>query len=478
MSTIELLDFQQEATDRLIEQALNYYTGTPDRMGGRTVPFIGQLKAVTGAGKTPILAKVVSAFAPAIVLWTTKFGSVVDQTAFNLGAGGKYHHLLGTGSIEIIRLGDIASSTEWNRILDRKDGLTILISTVAAWNSSLKDERLNVHRALYNGDWGSKSRWEQLKTERSRDLWVVYDEGHNTTTEQVELLDDLDPAGFFVASASPLKGKLLYYLSGLPTPEQRKQRIVSISTRDVVDAQLLKSTISLADYESATEEMVAAVVRRREGLEKKLQAYGKSFKPKAIYVVEESKTRPSEIWRILVNRCHILPQDIAVCTDTRDLPKDAARVASIDQLSDQYTHIIFNKRLQEGWDDPSVYVCYFDGKTESATRIQQVLGRALRQPGATHMSDEDLNTAYFFINCPNELLEKITDELKEELRIYKGPEEPDDFEPFKFKLEREIILPIPLKDEWVGKLKIPRLSLVLPDNGNRKKDRLQQLVEE
>jgi len=36
-------------------------------------------------------------------------------------------------------------------------------------------------------------------------LWVVYDEAHNTTSEQVELLDDLNPAGFFVASASPIR---------------------------------------------------------------------------------------------------------------------------------------------------------------------------------------------------------------------------------------------------------------------------------
>jgi len=27
--------------------------------------------------------------------------------------------------------------------------------------------------------------------DRKRPLWIVYDEAHNTTTEQVELLDDL-----------------------------------------------------------------------------------------------------------------------------------------------------------------------------------------------------------------------------------------------------------------------------------------------
>ena len=48
------------------------------------------------------------------------------------------------------------------------------------------------------------------------------------------------------------------------------------------------------------------------------------------------------------------------------------------------------------------------------------------------MSDEDLNTAYFFVNCPNEALERIVDDLKEELRIYKDEDESEDCEPFQF----------------------------------------------
>jgi type III restriction enzyme len=462
------MDFQQEAAANLIESAINYFAIGQDKMGGRPVPFVGQLKAVTGAGKTPILATVVGRLSPAIILWTTKFGSVVDQTVSNLSVGGKYHHLLGNASVEVIDFGDIQSPAKWQRILENKAGLTILVSTVAAWNSSVKDDRLNVHRSDPNSDWGDKSRWEQLKTLRERPLYVVYDEAHNTTTEQVELLDELDPSGFLIASASPVKGKLQSYLT-LLSDEQRKQRIISVNTRAVVDAQLLKSTISLSDYDSSSEEMITDVVERRKALEKKLQASSNSTMPKAIYVVEASnisakgvESRPITIWKHLVNQCSVAVDSIAICTNTKDIPKDAVRVETVDKLSDQYTHIIFNKKLQEGWDDPSVYVCYFDGKTNSATRIQQVIGRALRQPNAKHLSDEDLNTAYFFINCPNEALEKIVDELKEELRIYKDDAAPDDFEPFQFKEERKALPKIPLKPQWDGKLRVPRLQLELP----------------
>jgi type III restriction enzyme len=237
VSGIELLDFQQEAASKLVGSAVAYFTGGPDISAGKPVPFVGQLQAVTGAGKTPILADVVGRLKPAIILWTTKFGSVVDQTVANLR--GKYLHLLGKGVVEILNFSEVTSAAQWEYLIDRKDGLTVLVSTVAMWNSSEKDERLNVHRPCK--DWGEKTRWERLKSDRKRPLWVVYDEAHNTTSEQVELLDDLNPAGFFVASASPIKGKLQFYLSGLPA-DVRAKRIIPVSTRAVVEAQLLKST--------------------------------------------------------------------------------------------------------------------------------------------------------------------------------------------------------------------------------------------
>ena len=471
MSRIELLDFQQEAATKLVETAVAYFTGGADVVGGRPVPFVGQLQAVTGAGKTPILADVVGRLKPAIILWTTKFGAVVDQTVANLQ--GKYRHLVGKGGVEVLNFGEVASPAQWEHIIERKDGLTVVVSTVAMWNSSEKDERLNVHRPC--SDWGARTRWDRLKLDRKRPLWVVYDEAHNTTTEQVELLDDLNPAGFFVASASQIKGRLQFYLTSLPE-DIRQRRIIPVSTRAVVEAQLLKSTISLADYDSGSDEMIQDVVQRRQDLENKLNGASPSIVPKAIYVVEASnrhvksvEPRPVAIWRTLVKLCKVPPERIAVCTNTRDLPKDAVRVQSIDQLSDDFTHIIFNKKLQEGWDDPSVYACYFDGKTKSATRIQQVLGRAVRQPGAAHLSDASLNTAYFFFNCPNELLEKITDQLKEELRIYNGDE--PDFEPFEFRDERKAITKIPVKKKHVGKLTVPNLQPEMPTG-----DRLCKLI--
>lgn len=92
MARLELLDFQQVAANKLFQTAIAYFVGGQDKLGGRLVPFVGQLKAVTGAGKTPILASVIGRIHPALILWTTKFGSVVDQTVANLRTGGKSRH--------------------------------------------------------------------------------------------------------------------------------------------------------------------------------------------------------------------------------------------------------------------------------------------------------------------------------------------------------------------------------------------------
>src|SRR5207253_1142760 len=104
--------------------------------------------------------------------------------------------------------------------------------------------------------------------------------------------------------------------------------------------------------DSSQEEMILDVVKRRKKLEQVFNKIGSAIVPKAIYVVETSNAQkgaepvPITIWRTLVKQGKISPASIAICTNTKELPKDAVRVATIDQLSDTFTHIIFNKKLQ------------------------------------------------------------------------------------------------------------------------------------
>lgn len=70
--SVTLLDFQAQAAAQLSEAAdewVNAYAHNGVQYIGRTpIPFLGHLKAVTGAGKTPILTKVVGDLQNAVVL--------------------------------------------------------------------------------------------------------------------------------------------------------------------------------------------------------------------------------------------------------------------------------------------------------------------------------------------------------------------------------------------------------------------------
>jgi type III restriction enzyme len=66
-------------------------------------------------------------------------------------------------------------------------------------------------------------------------------------------------------------------------------------------------------------------------------------------------------------------------------------------VAGNYRHIIFNLGLQEGWDDPECYFAYIDKSMQSNVQVEQVIGRALRQPNAQHVEAEILNTAHFYV---------------------------------------------------------------------------------
>lgn len=133
------------------------------------------------------------------------------------------------------------------------------------------------------------------------------------------------------------------------------------------------------------------------------------YRPKVLYVVESSNpragrgeiiARPVAIWDYLREK-KIAADEIAVYTQTKVLPDEAERVSALSDLEARHRHIICNRALQEGWDDPEAYVEYFDDESSSYTRIAQIIGRALRQPGAQHFADDDLNTAYLYVRVAN-----------------------------------------------------------------------------
>ncbi|MFO1464323.1 MAG: DEAD/DEAH box helicase family protein [bacterium] len=476
----KLFPFQEEAATKLLSASLAWIGqaakfGHP-RFGSAIIPFLGQLKAVTGSGKTPILAKVVSGLGNGVVLWTSRSSAVVEQTYNNLR--GKYRELLPRKDIEVIR--DIPGHAAWRKLIDSKAGLTIWLLTVASWNeaesaagSGSAEARLNLHRI--HPDWsGERSPWDQIRNDLQRPIWVVSDESHNQSSVQLDQLVDLRPKGFFMASATPLQTDLFRKwadtLTNDPTwQDLYKQSLVSVPTREVVEAELLKTTIEFIDFNSGTEESLDGVLNAMGQLDQAVKKERVGINPRAIYVVQQSnvprgsieEARPVIIWRYLRSK-KVPNEEIAIYTDTKFLPPDAQKISSLSQLRPHHKHIIFNQTLQEGWDDPEAYVCYFDGVTKSFIRIRQIVGRILRQPEARHHVGERLNTATIILKTPAASYETVVEELKTELRLYAPADEPD-FVPIKVKTRKDPLPAISFRAKLTKKISLPRYAVKAPD---------------
>ncbi|MEU6099012.1 hypothetical protein [Streptomyces sp. NPDC047079] len=473
--SITLFDFQEEAAARLTEAAEEWTHAFSKRVryyGTVPIPFVGHLKAVTGAGKTPILAKTVGNLEPALVLWTSKSSAVVEQTYRNLA--GKYRHLL-PGNTQILR--ERPSKGEWEQLIEAERGLTIWVTTVGSWNEvdaatagGSESARLNMHRP--HPDWGGDmSPWEQLRTELRRPTWVVYDESHNQTPAQLDQLIGLKPIGFLLASATPpMSSQFAEFAKVIDAdPEMRpiaEKARVRISTKDIVENQLLKHTIAVENFDSDPDQLLDASIVLHRRLVKSAEDSGANINPKVLYVVEKSNpvkdelvARPVAIWEHLRDR-GVPAEEIAIYTQTKVVPDDAVRVSSLSELQPHHRHIICNRALQEGWDDPEAYIEYFDDESNSYVRIAQVIGRALRQPGAEHFADDVLNTATLFVRVPNKRFEEIVAGLKQELSLYAT----DDDDPagsiaVRVRTKGDPLPAVALRPNYDGVLKLPNYQL-------------------
>lgn len=476
MSDIKLFDFQEQAAEQLTEAIEEWIQscaehGVP-QLGRTQIPFVGHLKAVTGAGKTPILATVVGNLKNGVVLWTSKSSAVVDQTARNLG--GKYRHLLPPDTKVV---SERPAKGEWEQLMESERGLTIWVTTVGSWNEveaaeagGSESARLNMHRP--HKDWGGEtSPWEQLRTSLKRPLWVVYDESHNQTPVQLDQLVGLNPIGFLLASATPPEGGRFEEFAKVIAEDEFVADIaakgrVRVSTQDVVTNQLLKHTIDVENFDSDAEVLLDAVIELHDELTRKAEAEGTGLTPKALYVVEKSNptkedlvARPIAIWEYLRNR-GVPAEKIAVYTQTKILPDDAVRVSSLSGLLPHHTHIICNRTLQEGWDDPEAYIEYFDDQSNSYVRISQIIGRALRQPDARHFGEEALNTASLFIRVPNQRFDSIIEGLKRELNLYATDESnPGASGAVRLRTRKDPLNPVPVKSALGGRYSLPQYQL-------------------
>ena len=445
---MDLLPFQIEAATQIADRFQSYVSDPLKVRGSKIVPFYQNLSSITGSGKTLILADAIEQIrgrlpVEPIVLWLSKGRVVVWQTYTNL-ATGKYADLL--GGYEIRPLLDCTPSHVENSSV----GL-LLIATVAKFNQKEKDQG---DRKIFRVglDVADKSLWEMLKSRKTttgirRPLILVYDEGHNLSNQQTELLLELEPEALIAASATMrIPEKMTAIVDRLRNDLgwSDSDMVTSVPSAKVVDSGLVKKHIMLGGYVTPMEVAVTEMTAEVKRAEQAAKALGLKFEPKAIYVsntntvdgssitedvsrpFKERQARPILIWRHLVERCGVNPNEIAVYCDLKLDPRAPAPQpfhlfnggdTDYDRfITGNFRHVIFNLGLQEGWDDPDCCFAYIDKEMGSPDQVTQIVGRVLRQPGAQHYASAILNTAHFYIRTDEKhVFETILDDVRKKL---------------------------------------------------------------
>jgi type III restriction enzyme len=285
---VDLLPFQIESSTQIADRLQAYLKEPLTVTRTRILPFYQHLSAITGAGKTLILADAVEQIrsrlpAEPIVLWLSKGRVVVWQTLTNL-ADGKYRDLI--GGFDVKPLLDCTPSDVENS----RRGL-LLVATVGKFNQKDKEHG---DRKIFNVglDAATKSLWELLRKRKNdrgqrRPLIVIYDEGHNLSNQQTSLLMELEPDALIAASATlRVPEALVATMDRLRNDARWAETdfVTSVPCSKVVESGLIKRQIALEGYVTPMEICIDDMIRSFRRVETIAKAHGAPFLPKAIYV--------------------------------------------------------------------------------------------------------------------------------------------------------------------------------------------------
>ncbi|RVC48157.1 hypothetical protein EN759_40525, partial [Mesorhizobium sp. M00.F.Ca.ET.038.03.1.1] len=137
-----------------------------------------------------------------------------------------------------------------------------------------------------------RSLWDLLKArrdtaQRRRPLIVVYDEGHNLSNLQTQLLMELEPDALIAASAT------MRIPEALASTIERLRRdkhwtdgdfVTAIRSSEVVSSGLVKKHIMLGGYITPMEIAVTDLLGEMSEATRAAAELGLPFRPKAIYV--------------------------------------------------------------------------------------------------------------------------------------------------------------------------------------------------
>ncbi len=411
------------------------FTATTERLWGRGNPYNPLsgfpanmpyfcLRVPTGGGKTWLAAKSVQLANThllrtehSMILWLVPSKPIREQTLRALRDRLHPYHtaLREAGPITVVDLDEAKSITR--ATLDTST--TIIVATRQAFQVENEESR-KVYQSsgalMHHFDNLSPIQREELLRDgegperiipyslanvlRLRRPFVVVDEAHNSRTELAfEMLARFRPSGVMELTATP-------------DLERTPSNVLhSVSAAELKAEEMIKLPVVL-ETEPNWQLCLADAIGRRDALHKLADDERRSGSPylRPVVLIQAEPRRAGvdmldfeRVRNELITNHGIPASEIVVATgDEKGLEQiDTNYKLGVADPDCPVKFIITQRALAEGWDCPFAYILVSMASLSSATAVEQLLGRVLRQPGASHRQAKALNQSYAFVVSRN-----------------------------------------------------------------------------
>ncbi|MBP8820720.1 MAG: DEAD/DEAH box helicase family protein, partial [Brachymonas sp.] len=352
-----------------------------------------------------------------VVLWLVPSKPIREQTIKALKDRSHPYHaaLREAGPITVLDLEEAKSVTR--AMLDTST--TVIVATRQAFQ--VEDEECRkVYQSsgalMHHFDNLSPSQRDELLTDgegserttpyslanvlRLRRPFVVVDEAHNSRTELAfDMLARFRPSGVMELTATP-------------DLERTPSNVLhSVSAAELKAEEMIKLPVVL-QTEPNWQQCLADALGRRDALHKladEERRAGAAYLRPLVLIQSEPRRAGIEtldfekVKNELITNHGIPASEIVVATgEEKGLEQiDAQYKLGIADPTCPVKFVITQKALAEGWDCPFAYILVSMASLSSATAVEQLLGRVLRQPGASHRQAKALNQSYAFVVSRN-----------------------------------------------------------------------------
>ncbi len=369
------------------------------------VPYVC-LRLPTGGGKTILAAHAVSIARNAwlekdypLVLWLVPTNTIRLQTVEALkNPRHAYRQVLDVAFDGRVRVFDIADFTHI-RPHDLRDRCCLVLGTIQTLRVKSTEgrkvyahnEEMEPHFAaapptppglerLANG--AVKFSFANL-LHLHRPLMIV-DEAHNAVTGLTrDMQARVNPGAIIEFTATPrLKSNILH----------------SVTAQELKREDMIKLPIMLAEHD-AWQNAVSGAIAARAALAETARDDPDYIRPIVLFQAQpkNQETTVEALKQHLVDVEQIPAGKIAVATGSQ---RELDGIDLFDHAC-PIDYVITVEALKEGWDCSFAYVFCSVSRIQSATDVEQLLGRVLRMPYAKRRQNADLNKAYCFLSEPS-----------------------------------------------------------------------------